>query len=250
MRSNPLSIIGFEDKEYQIYVFMLSTGNVSAQDIAINTGIKRPTVYLYTESLIQRGYVIRVKSGKKSLFKAVQVSSIANKAEEVYKAYKEAVPELTRISSHALGKPVVEVLEGEQGVLRAYEDMNTARTFRIWSDLGKVEKMFSNHFSIIANQIRAREITAREILSGSKEAVKASKHFAVLAGNTYAARVSSVEGLMNDSIVYGDTVVLFRIHDSNMYAVRIKDETIASTLSALFDMAWKSSLSIKEYLSS
>ncbi|MBU3668432.1 MAG: hypothetical protein FGM57_00525 [Candidatus Taylorbacteria bacterium] len=248
MTNNPLSILGFSDREYQIYVCMLSSGNTTVQEISQQTGIKRPTVYLSVESLIQRGFATKIRIGKKTLFRAIQVSSVSNKAEDVYKRYKESIPELVNISNRAVGKPIIEILEGEQGVLRAYEDMASAKSFRIWSDLSKVEKSFSTHFAIIANQIRKKEITTREILKGEKEAIKSSRHFALLAGPTYSARVASVDGIMNDSIIYEDTVTLFRIHDSNMYVVRIKDATVASTLSALFDMAWKSTILIKDFL--
>lgn len=247
MLKNPLELIGLDEQHTKVYLSMLTMGNTTVQEIALATGLKRPTVYTYLDNLITNGLVSRVQIDKKTYFKATHLDTVTHKVENAYKKYKEDLPLLLQIASGVQGKPRIEILEGEQGILQAYEDMSTAKNFRIWSDLGKVHKFFNTHFQIIADNIRKREITSREILAPSKENIKSSKHFAHLAGPTYSVRVSPLDGIMNDSIIYDDTVTLFRIHDFNMYVVRIKDSTIASTLSTLFDLAWKSSVTIKEF---
>ena len=80
----------------------------------------------------------------------------------------------------------------------------------------------------------------REIIADTREAKRYARFIARMCGPTYLARLATVEGLANDTIVYGNVVALFRLHKHNLFVVRIEDKTIAESMRSLFDMTWKS----------
>jgi sugar-specific transcriptional regulator TrmB len=248
MQSNPLSLIGLDESCSKVYLSMLSLGNTTAQEISKKTSFKRSTVYNYLDELIKNGIVTRVPLEKKVFYRAVDINTVNQRVDEKYMQFKDTLPSLLALSSLERGIPKIEILEGEEGISAAYRDMLNAKSFRFWSDLGNASSLFTKHFHSAAESIRKREITTKEIITGTKESIRASKNYLQVAGPTYSARVASIPGILNDSVIYDDTVTLFRMTDYNMYVVRIKDETIASTMSVLFDMAWKDCKTIKEYL--
>jgi len=89
--------------------------------------------------------------------------------------------------------------------------------------------------SVLKNQIRTREIIA-----DTPEARRSAKRAYLATGKSYSVRLATEPGIKNDSCVYGNTVALFRIYQYDLFVVRIEDPTIASTMKAIFDMAWKS----------
>ncbi len=248
MNNHPLSLIGLDENCSKVYLSMLSLGNTTAQEVSKATSFKRPTVYGYLDELIQNGLVARVPIDKKVFYKAVHIDTVSQRVEEKYRKFKDSLPSLMELSSSTKGMPKVEILEGEKGITTAYEDMLHAKSFRIWSDLGNANSLFTKHLDAIAHTIKKREITTKEIITCTKESIRASRNFLQTAGRTYSSRITSIPGILNDSVIYDDTVTLFRMTDYNMYVVRIKDETIASTMSVLFDMAWKDCKTINEYL--
>ncbi len=93
--------------------------------------------------------------------------------------------------------------------------------------------------------VREHGIGAREIIADTKESRRYSKVIAKVSGPTYSARTATVEGIENDTIIYGNVVALFRLSGLNMFVVRIEDATIAETMRAVFEMAWKTAKPLK-----
>lgn len=247
MADNPLSLLGINKTSAKVYLSMLSLGNTTAQEISRKTAIKRPTVYVHLEQLIKEGLVTKIPLDKKVFFKAVEIETVNKRIESSYNDFKENLPELISITSRTQGKPKIQILEGELGIVSAYTEMANAKSLRIWSNLGRIHNLFGKYFTNIAESINRRGINCKEIITDSKESLRYAKLFSQIAGPTYSARVSPIEGIINDSVIYDDVVTLFRMQDYNMFVVKIEDPAIADTMRTLFELAWRSSKTIREH---
>jgi len=121
-----------------------------------------------------------------------------------------------------------------------YLGMKKANSWRVISNLTSVYTPLHEIYLEMTEMVKENGIGVREIIADTKEAKRYSRFIARMCGPTYTTRIASVEGLANDTIVYGNVIASFRLHELNLFVVRIEDKTIADSMRALFDMAWKS----------
>lgn len=231
---------GLSEKSAKTYLAALALGTATIKDIAAKAEMKRPTVYLHVEELIKDGLIEKFPSGKKEYFRAMSPDRLQKLAEDRLTSLKVIMPALEGLKSSIAGKPQVTVFEGREGIERLYRDVEKAVAICFWSDLSAVEQYFSQTFLRLAENIQAKKIPTREILPNTDAARKSSKRYAVTAGPTYSSRTSTNGLIVNDGVVFDDTVAFVRLHQQNFFAVVIKEPSIAMTMKSIFDMAWES----------
>jgi len=239
MKPHLLTSLGINEKAANIYLASLGLGMTSIQAIAQKTGYKRPTVYLHVDELLKHGLIEMVPLNKKTYYQAVEPQILEAKMKKGLTELQAVLPELASKYANTLGKPQVRILSGENGVAEAYEEITRAHSFRVWSNVGTIHPVLNTSYERLAEAVKERGIGVREIIADNKESKRYAKTIARISGPTYAARVATVEGLANDTIIYGQVVAIFRLHQMNMFVVRIEDGTIADSMRAIFEMAWR-----------
>jgi|SRR3989344_4787836 len=236
---------GMTEKAARIYLASLTLGTTSIQELARKTGLKRPTVYLHVDELHKRNLFEKVSLNKKEYYRAADPKVLEAQMKQHLSVLQTAIPKLTALQANMLGRPQVRIFEGEEGIKYVYEELKNANSWRVWSNLGDTYKLFGNIFENISQAVKDRGIGVREIIADNKESRRYSRLLAQICGPTYSGRLATAEGLENDTFVYGNCVAIFRLHEFNMFVVRIEDKTIADSMKALFDMAWKTAKSFK-----
>lgn len=240
MNADILTNLGISKKAAQIYMAALSLGTASVQELAEKTALKRPTAYAYIEELLKEGLLEKAPIGKREYYRASNPRVLEARAEHTAQIIKKAVPELEALRASMQGRPNISVLEGEKGLRQVYSEMEAANSICFWSNLEKFEKQFQDIFDKLSNAIGSQQIRTREIIANTPEARKSAKRYALTAGRNYSARIATADGIYNDNAIYGNVVAIFRLHESNLFVIRIEDATIAQTMKAMFEMAWKS----------
>ena len=240
MNIEALTSIGIEEKPAEIYLAALSSGMASVQELAKKAGLKRPTAYGYIQTLVAEGLLEKVPLGKREYYQATNPRMLQTRAEHALQVIKKAMPELDAIRTAMPGRPNISILEGEKGLRQVYTELAQANSICFWSNLEMFEHHFQGAFRELSQAIEEKQIRTREIIPNTAEAKRSAKRYASTAGRSYSARLATVEGIENDNAIYGNVVALFRLHESNLFVVRIEDPTIAQTTKALFEMAWKS----------
>lgn|SRR3989344_2109844 len=235
-----LASLNIADKAAKIYLAGLALGTTSVQELARKTGLKRPTVYLHIDELTKQGLFETVSLNNKRYYRAAEPEVLESRLKKNLSALQSALPELLKLRANTVGKPQVTVFEGAEGVKNLYEEMKKSNSLRVWSNMTTVHAPFHEIYLELAEAVKENGMGAREIIADTKEARRYSRLIAKIAGPTYAARLATTEGLANDTVVYGNVVSIFRLHELNMFVVRIEDKTIADSMKALFEMAWKS----------
>jgi len=241
MNAKLLTNIGISEKAAHVYLTALALGTASIQELANKTNFKRPTVYGYVEELTKQGLLEKSPLGKRDYYRARDPRLLETRAEQTAQAIRKIVPELEMLHASISGRPSITILEGEKGLRQVYKEMENANSLCFWSNLEMVERQFHDVFEKLATTINEQQIKTREIISNTPEAQKSSKKYAALAGRSYSAHLATTDGITNDSAIYGNVVALFRLHENNLFVIRIEDASIAQTFKALFDMAWKGS---------
>lgn len=239
METRDLTFLGLSEKAGRIYQAGLLLGTTSVQDLARKSELKRPTVYLYLDELVKQGLFEIVPLDKKVYYRASNPEVLEERLKKQLLHLQTELPRLTALRSDTMGKPQIRIIEGKEGVSGVYDEMKKANSLRFWSNIGATSGLFHNEFMELAEALGARSVNNREIIADTKESKRYSKLISKVIGPTYSARIATVEGIENDTGIFGDVVVLFRLHELNLFVVRIEDKTIASTMRAIFDMSWK-----------
>ena len=245
MNTKILAGLGVSERVAKVYLAGLSLGTTSVQELARASGLKRPTVYLYVDDLMKRGLFETVPIDKKRYYTAVDPSVVEGRLKKSLADFQAELPKLSAMRTDTLGKPQVRIFEGVEGVRGVYEEAKHAHSLRFWSNIGTAYLPFHDLYMDISETARKNGTPLREIIADTKESRRYSRLFAKITGPTYQARTATVEGLENDAVIFGNVVVLFRLQGLNIFAVRIEDKTIADSMKAMFDMAWKSAKSFK-----
>lgn len=240
--------LGITEKAAKVYLAALPFERASVAHIAQRTGLKRPSVYLYIDELLKGGFVEKIAVGKRQYYRASDPEALLTQMQKKYAELQTVLTELWALRSASSGKPQVTILEGKAGIERIYEEVVHSHSFCAWSNLVVVEKLFPHESLQIAEKIKERGITAREIIADTKETRRIARSFSRIAGQTYRVRVAEGELLQNDNLVYNNTVAMFRLHEYNLFVVRIEDQTIADTMRVLFNLAWKAAHPLSAFL--
>lgn len=245
MDTKALASLGIEEKSAKVYLAGLALGTTSVQGLARKSGLKRPTVYLHLDDLVKQGLFEHVSINNKKYYRAVDPSVLEDRLKQNLATLQKEMPQLMALRSDTMGKPQVQVFEGEEGVRHVYNEIKKAHSLRIWSNIGQVYGPFHNTNMEVAEALKENGAGTREIIADNKESRRYARLVAKVIGPTYTVRTATVEGIENDTIIYDNVVAIFRLHGLNMFVVRIEDATIADTMRAVFEMAWKTAKPFK-----
>jgi sugar-specific transcriptional regulator TrmB len=239
MKVEILTSLGFAEKEAKLYLVGLALGATTVQELARKSGLKRPTVYLHMDDLTKKGLFETANLNNKRYYRAIDPTALEQRVKENLAALQNKLPKLQALKADTLGKPQVKVFEREEAIKRIYAEIKNSHSLRVWSNVGDLYEAFHDSYMELAEAVKENSISVREIIADNKESRRYSRLVAKVSGPSYSARLAVIEGLENDTMVYGNKVAIFRLLDPNVFVVLIEDVSIASTMRVIFDMAWK-----------
>ncbi len=116
-----LESLGLVKKESAIYTALLQLGEASAHEIAIKSGIKRPTVYVVLETLIQKGFAYRSPKKVKQLFIARSPEEVVATTKEKFDQAQAALPLLRALVKQDQARVNALYFDGTEGFKRGLE---------------------------------------------------------------------------------------------------------------------------------
>ncbi len=130
MDKDVLKQLGLTDSEVDVYLDLVIHGDSLASEIASRSKITRTYVYDALEHLIDKGIISYVLKNNRKIFQARAPDKLIEYVEYKEKLLekqkqdiKKLVPELKKLQTPKLNKPVVEVLEGPEGLKTALNDI-------------------------------------------------------------------------------------------------------------------------------
>jgi sugar-specific transcriptional regulator TrmB len=124
-----LKQIGLTDYEVEIYLALLTHGQISAYELAEKAGLYRQVTYDTLKRLLEKGFVSSATEGKTKLFKATSPELILEILNEKTESYKQALPSLMKMNQSSKQPLSVETYRGKNVVRIALRDIiNTLKT--------------------------------------------------------------------------------------------------------------------------
>ncbi len=239
-----LQEIGLNDKESIVYLSLLSVEHASVLDLANKTKIKRPTVYVVLESLLQKGLVSETTVGKKTHYQAepperletfVEKRKIA--LEESQKTLKDIIPQIKSISRESGERPVVKYFEGKEGIISSAEE-----TFR--DEIGGDESVYLIYPKDIINELFPEKERQKYRQTRLNKKVKSKVIYTFKKGEYPSDATGDrikIDGskypISCDIAIYKDKVRISVLGDK-LSSIFIRSKDVADTLRSLFNLAF------------
>jgi len=111
-----LKNLGLDEKEAKVYMALVQLGRGSAQIIADQAQVKRPTTYVILENLIDKGLALKIPRTRKKLYIAKSPDEFFAEAEERFNLSKSILPQLMAMADKTGPQFKTLYYEGERGI--------------------------------------------------------------------------------------------------------------------------------------
>ena len=120
MLTEALINLGLNEKEAKAYLALLPLSNATAYMVATKSGLKKPTAHVILDSLVSKGFALKIPYDKKHCFIAKSPRECLALAKEKISTVEDALPKLLAIQKSNEEKPSISYYEGLDGIKQMY----------------------------------------------------------------------------------------------------------------------------------
>lgn len=242
-----LAKVGLKDNEIDVYLACLkSEAGLAIQTIANQTKIKRSTVNLILERLLERGFLSFYLEGKRRIFQAEPPEQLLFNLQETTQDFKGIIPFLSQQKEQTIASKV-RFYEGEEEIKRVYADIILSLKYKPEMEREVLEiasgedifRIMPDHDKVfIAKRIKERirlrwlapknDKVASRLLKTAREELREIKFFD-----------ESLYPYHIDTILYGNRLMFTTTH-KNPAGIIIENKDIAQSFRSVFNMLWDS----------
>jgi predicted transcriptional regulator len=239
-----LAKVGLNQKEADVYIALLGLGSASVETIAKKSGTARATTYLVLSNLQKQGLVSQVPQNKKTLFTAESPEKILASLNKQTELVQRVLPDMLALYNEKKEKPRAQLFQGKEGVREVYNIMFTAPEGWFFGTINGIMKIDPEGLKAFMRRARKLGFKIHDLVGATPTDMVYVKE---MQGPTYESRIIP-PGLTtpSDSGIFGDNVVFFSFHPMP-FAVLITSKDIAHNLRTLFELGWRSSLTIEQF---
>ncbi len=233
-----LQSLGLVESEIKTYLAALEGGPAVVMELTKRAKLSRQAVYTAIESLSSRGLMSSALRGKKRFYAAEHPDKLLAYAKRKDTEMKDRIADLERALPELelqIGgeRPVVRVFEGKEGIKAIVEEMKKTET-KIAFEITDLESMY--------------KVLALDDLQNMRLELKKKQ---ILINGFYAGEPGTPAPHVNRIIlpkeywgfnaqigIYGNKVYLVSF-EGKMVSMLVESNTLAKTLSIVFDLAFK-----------
>ena len=231
--------IGLSIEEIKVYLTMLNLGSNLASKISEETKINRSHVYQLLERLISKGFVSYVIKENRKYFSAVNPEKLIQLIKEKEQKLKDILPSLLEIKTSDKEKPVVEILEGKQGIKTILNDiLKLKKEWLGFGSTGKGTEVFPYYAEHYEKERVKLKIPFRAIFDNSKSGLKRGDELSKLKFTQvrYALQEYSAP---SSTWIYGNRLAFVLWDKEHPFAIRIISKEVTDNFKSHFEVLWK-----------
>ena len=243
---SPLVNIGLTEKQALVYNALVDLGEATISETAKYAQLKRPTVYLIIEELINLSLVSLLEKNTKKLYSAAHPQRIAELLDSRKKQFDELLPVLLARSGSYGNKPKIQMLEGLSGVKHAYQE-----AYKLLSEgkhneglwFGNISFLLDNFPEVISEYDKIleplKEYRIREIITGGDKSKRWVKKMENKTRSFHFIKYLNDNNQtgMTDRFIIGNKIILFSMN-KDIFTLIIESEELVKTERFMFDLIW------------
>jgi len=251
---NFLYKMGLDKEESEIFIRLLSEGELTVLEISRYTGINRTNVYRILEVLENRGFVVRSPKSKTTRYGASSLEFIKAKVEEksreadrLSQMYKELLPDLKNIVNQKSNQIRVIHYTGSEEVKQL-----------IWNSLKSKETIRSLGYRSIKEAVGLKFL----IKWWDESKLRGQTHRMIANSGTYTMKDTAAEGsdkkflpkskgfwkrryfeknellILHETFVYDDVFAILQWDKRQVFGVEVHNQAVADQQKWTFDFLW------------
>lgn len=243
-----LKNIGLNEKEAKCYLTLLPLRQATAYMIALRSGLKKPTAYVVLESLVNKGFALKIPSQDKTNYIAKSPKECMALARERMQLAQESLPELMAMRRESDDEKVsVAYFEGLDGVKEMYAQliknmkqrpMNQRQLMSFSAHLEDTAESLQKYWDELNEQFVKSHIERKAITTKHE----ASETFLQKSNlKKYLIQVKAVKPedyLSNITIdIYGNFTQI--ISHRYLQGILIENPDVAKVMAQIFKLTWK-----------
>lgn len=238
-----LSYFNLSDNEARVYLACLKVGKATAYEIAKEANLKRPTVYVLVDSLVQKGLITTQTEGNKTICLPVAPRRVVDMWKGRVEALEAIQPDLNVFYRQSEYQPKVQVFEGEKGVDAVYNELppleSKGEEVLLFGSMKAILEGFDYLIPRWERVFKNKRNPIRELVNNEPEALEYLDKRMTFDNPNYQLRVAQGQPFgKTDNILYQNKLAIFSL-DKELFVTIIESEEIAKTYRALFESAWK-----------
>ena len=232
-----LKFLGLDEKEAKVYLALLQLGSGSVPAISIKAGTKRPTTYLILEELRKKGLVTLLPRKVKALYTAESPHKLLEEEREKESIIRQNMPELLAIYNSKKEKPKVTFFQGEENVVKLYDEIFRESEVDIFASLGSIPENIVGKVEKHFSEINRKQKRVRELLQSDEKSIAISS---TRVQDAHKIKIAPAQySFPTDNVIFGNKVAIFSFKDEPM-AVVIESSDVVETYKSMFDIVWNS----------
>ncbi len=239
MEIENLRQIGLNEKESKVYVELLQSGDCIVSEIAARTRINRSLLYTVLSELANKGIVTYIIRNNVRYYRAAEPAKILSMLQENENAFRTILPALAALHKPRTKKPVVEVLEGKEGIKTIFNDViRQKKEWYAFDVPGKGPEIMGPAVHAFEKDRQMRKITLKVICVKTEQGLKRGKEFSQMKFTKVRYTPRPYESPASNWL-YGDRIVIIFWYKEFPFAVRIIDKNIAESYKNHFKLLWE-----------
>jgi sugar-specific transcriptional regulator TrmB len=242
-----LTKLGLSENQAKVYLATLQLGTDTVQNIARYAMLKRPTVYLLLDDLVNLGLMSKTQKNRKTVFLPADPQHLLDKVQTQEKIIGGLLPHLQALYNVNPEKPSIKIAERVDGVRNVYNAIfnyflqHKNEELLIFGALKDASAHFKEEVVDYFYTIMAQSLNPiREIGNDDVETRRYYRRsFRLNPRHTIRLIRGDGQFIQTDNMLYGNTLVIFSVREQ-IFAITIESPTIAETYRTMFNMAWRS----------
>ena len=224
---------GLSEKEANIYLICLKTGEATANRISELSNYPRSTTYDILERLKNLGLISTCVVDSKTNFIANSPKTLLVLLEEKKESISQLLPQLENMCNQIGEKPQAEVFQGKMSLIKIFDEILTnAKELLVMGSQGNALEKIGYHPEKFRIKRIENKINIKQILEDSQEARDVPKDKL-----TEVKFLNAFEKSKEGTFIY-DEYVYHIIFQYEISAIKIKSKDHADAMRIIFNEMW------------
>ncbi len=233
--------IGLNEKESKVYLTLLELGDSLASKIAKKTNINRSLLYSILDELANKGIVTYILKNNVRYYRAAEPNKILSMLREKEKIFSSILPNLISLYKPATNKPIVEILEGKEGIKTILNDIiRLKKEWFAFNIPGKGPDILGPFAHAFEKLRQKRKIILNVICVRTNQGFKRGKEFSKMK-YTNVKYVPETYESPASNWMYGDRIAIIFWYKEFPFAIRIIDKNLSESYKNNFKVMWNAS---------
>jgi sugar-specific transcriptional regulator TrmB len=231
-----LKKLGLTNNEVEVYITLLSNGEISVYKLASRSGLHRQVCYDALERLLEKGFVSYIIKDNKKYFKPIEPKKIKNYLDEKKEELNLVLPQLEEIFFEKKEETKVEVVKGKLVLRIIYNDIfKTVKNSKgTMYAMGIDEEKFLEFDKIAIKQYIAK--MKRSKLKEKLLSKESSKTFFEGPQSEYRLLPDHLFN-PNPTHIYGNKVAII-LWGNPMHGIIMENDQVADAYRKYFQILW------------